>query len=125
MEGGESGILEASPGAIALLMVFFLIITLGIENGLHHLKAYFERRNKHGLLAAVTNLSNELMLLGVAGLLLTAIEPAVTKICMPESKLMDPWLSNVEGCACCLLRTEGVSKCFIEVGSSRVTLKSC
>lgn len=115
MSQDESGILEASPGAIALLIVFFLVVTLGIDHGLHHLKHYLKRRNKHGLLAAVTNLSNELMLLGVASLLLTAIEPAVTKVCLPAKSQMKPWLSNVQGCACCLTRTEGVSHCFIEV----------
>lgn len=122
MQQEESGILETSPGAIALLIVFFLVVTLGIEHGLHHLKNFLKRRNKHGLLAAVTNLANELMLLGVASLLLTAIAPAVTKICLPAKSQMRPWLSNVQGCACCLTRTEGVSHCFIEVSTVRQTV---
>eukprot|EP00775_Hariotina_reticulata_P006178 gene6178-6416_t len=129
---GDSGILEASPGALAVLVVAFLVITLGLERVLHVLRKWLQRvlllglalplvwdcdsfvnRNKRGLLAAVDNLASELMLLSVASLCLTALEPAVTKICLPAKNMLRPWLSNVQGCACCLARTQGVSECFL------------
>lgn len=56
------------------------------------------------------------MLLAVATLFLTALEPALTQICMPSGNTMPPWLANVNGCACCLAKTKGVTACFIEVG---------
>ncbi|WIA19680.1 hypothetical protein OEZ85_005608 [Tetradesmus obliquus] len=108
------GILETSPAAIALLIVFFLLVTLGFEKGLHHARQSLRRRKKFGLLAAVNNLSNELMLLAVATLFLTALEPALTQICIPSGNTMPPWLANVNGCACCLAKTKGVTACFIE-----------
>ncbi|KAF6252972.1 hypothetical protein COO60DRAFT_478769 [Scenedesmus sp. NREL 46B-D3] len=108
------GILETSPGAIAVLIVFFLLVTLGFEKGLHHAQQSLRRRKKFGLLAAVNNLSSELMLLAVAALFLTALEPAITQICLPAGSPMKPWLANVNGCACCLAKTKGVTECFIE-----------
>ncbi len=113
--GSGTGILEASPGTLAVVIVFFLFVTLGTEHALRAVKRALARRRRLGLLAAVTNLANELMLLGLASLLLSALEPAVVKICSPATGRMEPWLTNVHGCACCLLRTEGVSRCFIEV----------
>jgi hypothetical protein len=79
-----------------------------------------QRRKKFGLLAAVNNLSNELMLLAVATLFLTALEPAITQICVPSGNSMPPWLANVNGCACCLAKTKGVTACFIEVSCTFV-----
>eukprot|EP00882_Tetradesmus_deserticola_P030280 GHRQ01033981.1.p1 GENE.GHRQ01033981.1~~GHRQ01033981.1.p1 ORF type:complete len:226 (+),score=26.38 GHRQ01033981.1:198-875(+) len=118
MAGGGNehtkGILETSPGAIAVILVFFLLVTLGFEKGLHYVRRSLRRRKKFGLLAAVNNLSSELMLLAVATLFLTALEPAITKICMPSGDTMKPWLAYVNGCACCLAKTEGVTACFIE-----------
>ncbi|KIY94682.1 hypothetical protein MNEG_13280 [Monoraphidium neglectum] len=58
-------------------MVFFLVVTLGLEASLHHIRAFLRRRRKAGLLAAVNHLSSELMLLGVASLILTALEPSL------------------------------------------------
>jgi hypothetical protein len=76
---------------------------------------FLQRRKKFGLLAAVDNLSSELMLLSVAKLLLTALAPTITKIWMPSGNTYKPWLANVNGCACCLAKTKGVTPCFIEV----------
>jgi hypothetical protein len=77
-----------------------------------------QRRKKYGLLAAVNNLSSELMLLSVATLFLTALAPAITTICMPTGNTMKPWLANVEGCACCLAKTKGVTPCFVQVSAT-------
>lgn len=57
------------------------------------------------------------MLLAVASIFLTALEPAVTKVCLPADQTMQPWLLHVNGCACCLAKTEGVTPCFLEVSS--------
>lgn len=102
-----------------MIIVFFLIFTLGLEFLLHRTRRALRRRRKAGLLAAVNHLSSELMLLGSASLILIALEPTLEKVCLPANSVMRPWLSHVsaDGCACCLLRTEGVSDCFLEVGA--------
>ncbi|KAI8463937.1 MAG: hypothetical protein J3K34DRAFT_462197 [Monoraphidium minutum] len=110
----ELSILEASPGVIAIIMIFFLVFTLGLEHALRAARAALRRRRKAGLLAALGHLSSELMLLGVASLVLTALQPQLEVICYPARHAMAPWLSHVDGCACCLTRTRGVSKCFLE-----------
>jgi hypothetical protein len=92
------------------------VVTLTLDFLLHRLRAFLRRRRKAGLLTAVNHLSGELMLLGVASLLLTAIEPRLEHICLKTGDAMRPWLFRVEGCACCLARTEGVSECFLQVG---------
>jgi hypothetical protein len=71
-------------------------------------------RNKKGLLKATNNLANEIMLLGVASLLLMACTPALTRVCTPKEHTFKPWLYNVKPCACCLSRTKGVSPCFLK-----------
>jgi hypothetical protein len=95
-------------------MVFFLVVTLGLEASLHHIRAFLRRRRKAGLLAAVNHLSSELMLLGVASLILTALEPSLETVCLPARSQMRPWLDHVQGCACCLQRTHGISECYLQ-----------
>lgn len=69
------------------------------------------------------------MLLGLAILLLMVCEERIAQICHPikppsnppSNKGLQPWLSRVvgtkevKGCACCLAKTKGVSKCFLKV----------
>jgi hypothetical protein len=69
-------------GVIAVIMVFFLVVTLGLEHGLRLARRALARRNKAGLLAALNHLSSELMLLAVASLILTAVTPSLEHVCM-------------------------------------------
>jgi hypothetical protein len=65
------------------------------------------------------------MLLGLASLLLMACEERIASTCVyapafaTTSARLKPWLSRVEGCACCLQRTRGVSECFFQVCAAR------
>jgi len=74
-------------------------------------------RNKKGLLKATNNLANEIMLLGVASLVLMACTPTLTRVCTPKAHTFRPWLDNVKPCACCLSRTKGVSPCFLKASA--------
>eukprot|EP00877_Chromochloris_zofingiensis_P011728 jgi/Chrzof1/6809/Cz19g10160.t1 len=112
-EAGQ-GMLEASPGAIALVMLFFLVVTLGFERLVHAVKHFLTKRKRFGLVAAVNSMSNEIMLLGLAALILVAIETPLTNKCARVETRMRPWLSHVHDCACCLTRTRGVTDCFLQ-----------
>lgn len=112
--GAEISIMEASPGVISLIMFFFLVMTLGMEFFLERLRGWLRRRYKLGMLAAVNHLSSELMLLGAASLILTAMAPRLEHVCMPTKDTMRSWLSHVDSCACCLTRTRHISECFLE-----------
>ncbi|GBF95378.1 hypothetical protein Rsub_07806 [Raphidocelis subcapitata] len=109
----ELSMLESSPAVIAVIMVFFLLVTTGLDAALRATRRALRRRRKLGLLAAVNHLSSELMLLAVASLVLTAVEPRLEHLCLPTKGTMRPWLIHVHGCACCLTRTAGVSECFL------------
>lgn len=107
---------------LAVATLFSSCLTCRSCSVCYLLCAALQRRKKLGLLAAVDNLSSELMLLSVATLLLTALAPAITTICMPQGNTYKPWLSNVKGCACCLAKTKGVTPCFMQV---RAALPHC
>lgn len=66
------------------------------------------------------------MLLGLAILLLNVCEDSIASTCYKVNEQGDggalkPWLSrvvgtkDVQGCACCLAKTKGISECFMEV----------
>ncbi|CAL8467379.1 g6916 [Coccomyxa elongata] len=113
---GESGtsLLETPPFVIAVVFLFFLVVTLGFEKILHHITHYLKKRGKHGLVAAMNNMTNELMLLGVATLLLLTFQKDIGQICIPSKAYAGKnWLDHVNGCACCLTRTAGVSPCYL------------
>lgn len=66
------------------------------------------------------------MLLGLAVLLLNVCEDKIASTCYRIQTTgggggLQPWLSRVtgtkevQGCACCLAKTKGVSDCFLEV----------
>lgn len=68
----------------------------------------------------------EIMLLGLAVLLLNVCENKISATCYKIQGHgggggLQPWLSNVvgtdkvKGCACCLAKTEGVTECFTQV----------
>jgi hypothetical protein len=70
------------------------------------------------------------MLLGLAILLLNVCEDHIASTCYlvnPEGGggALKPWLSRVvgtdevQGCACCLAKTKGISDCFMEVRETR------
>lgn len=109
-----------ASGAIALVMLFFLVVTLGFERLVHAVKHFLTKRKRFGLVAAVNSMSNEIMLLGLAALILVAIETPLTNKCARVETRMRPWLSHVHDCACCLTRTRGVTDCFLQVHGAQL-----
>ncbi|KAK9909834.1 hypothetical protein WJX75_008172 [Coccomyxa subellipsoidea] len=79
--GGGTSLLETPPYVIAIVFLFFLVVTLGFEKILHWITHYLKERGKHGLVAAMNNMTNELMLLGVATLLLLAFQKDIGRVC--------------------------------------------
>jgi hypothetical protein len=75
------------------------------------------------------------MLLGLAILLLNVCEDHIASTCYrvnPDNGggALKPWLSRVvgtdqvQGCACCLAKTKGISDCFMEVRDKRGAARS-
>jgi hypothetical protein len=120
---------------------------------MHRARASLRRHNKLGLLAALDTMASELMLLGVATLILLVVERNVAALCggcggcagcegvagarfqrrkrpRPRHPFLSPpllspavdaadyrlptWLDFVDGCACCLAKTAGVSGCYLQ-----------
>eukprot|EP00884_Botryococcus_braunii_P016874 jgi/Botrbrau1/3870/Bobra.0183s0094.1 len=111
-EEGTS-VLETPPVFIALVFVFFLVVTLGFEKILHYIKHHLQHKGKHGLVAAMDAMSSELMLMGFATLILLVFQRDINRICVQSKRYEGKnWLDHVHGCACCLANTRDVSPCY-------------
>ena len=94
----------------------------------HKFRHFLLSRNKLGLLAALDAMMNEILLLGFASLLLLMVQKNVSGLCFAEGDYkMSTWLDSVDGCACCLSRTEGVSDCYLKARGcgSAAAMKAC
>ncbi|KAK9829176.1 hypothetical protein WJX72_004342 [[Myrmecia] bisecta] len=112
---GGTSLLETPPYVIALVFLCVLLITQGVDKALELIRKQMEKYNKKGLLAAMGNMTTELMLLGVATLILVAFQSNIGRICVQAKRYVGhTWLDNVHGCACCLAQTEGVSECYLQ-----------
>ncbi|KAL3145465.1 Mlo15p, variant 2 [Trebouxia sp. C0010 RCD-2024] len=119
-------ILETESYIVALVFLIFLVLFVATEKLLEWRQANLTRRHKVGLLAALDAVKLELMLFGVASLLLKVLEDSITSICMPVPS-SHPWtiLSQLNGCECCLENTKGVSECFLEGSDCGANFCNC
>ncbi|KAK9807309.1 hypothetical protein WJX73_000139 [Symbiochloris irregularis] len=76
---------------------------------LHHLS----KRRKVALAAAAESMRDEIALLGIITLLVGVLEGPITRACVSPNGYRASWLTAVNGCACCLTTTGGVSPCFL------------
>jgi hypothetical protein len=76
-----TSILETSPLVLAGCMVFILGVTLFAEWLLHTLHHKLSKENRKGMLAALDAMKDELMLLGLAGLVLLSIGGTISRWC--------------------------------------------
>jgi mlo protein len=86
-EGGSSSdrSLEQTPTwAVAVVCLAFVVISLLLEQSIHHVSNWLSRRNKKALYEALEKLKAELMLLGFISLLLTVGQRPISMICIPE-----------------------------------------
>ncbi|XP_042400595.1 MLO-like protein 1 [Zingiber officinale] len=91
-EAGETGEaasgdvkLERTPTWIVASVCFVIVlVSLIVERLLHHLGKVLKRKNQKPLFDALQKVKEELMLLGFISLLLTVLQGAIQKICIPE-----------------------------------------
>ena len=82
--GGASAdatFLETPTYLLALLLLFFLVVSQLFERSAHALIRHFERRKRVGLAAATRTLVDELVLVGFVSLLLIAFQDSIAQIC--------------------------------------------
>ncbi|KAL4859220.1 MLO-like protein 14 [Chlorella vulgaris] len=111
----EAGFLDTPTFNLALLLFFMLAFSMLFEWSTKRLKLYLRRRKRNGLAQAVTNLVNEVTLVGLISLLLIVLQDPISKICMSYSPgVIETWtlIGNVRGCDCCLKYTDTVGSCF-------------
>eukprot|EP00253_Pinus_taeda_P024490 PITA_24490 len=83
--GGSERSLEQTPTwAVTVVCSAFVIISLLIENAIHHLGTWLSRRNKKALYDALEKVKAELMLMGFISFLLTVGQKPISKICIPK-----------------------------------------
>ncbi|DBA84760.1 hypothetical protein WJX77_002067 [Trebouxia sp. C0004] len=124
-ETGAS-ILETESYITALVFLTFLALFITFEKVLEWRRASLKRRRKFGLLAAVEASTSELMLFGVASLLLTIFQDSIASICI-KAPSSASWtiLSQLNGCPCCLKNTKSVTECFFEGEGCGPALCNC
>ncbi|XP_041020560.1 MLO protein homolog 1-like [Juglans microcarpa x Juglans regia] len=81
---GERTLKETPTWAVALVCAVFVIISILIEQGIHSLGKWFQKRHKKAMSEALEKIKAELMLLGFISLLITFGQQHIAKICIPE-----------------------------------------
>ncbi len=74
-------ILETSPVTLTTCLAVLIICSLILEKGLHALHNYLHERDRRGMISALDNMKNELMLLGFASLVLIMFENRIARFC--------------------------------------------
>ncbi|KAH7623763.1 putative MLO-like protein 11 [Nannochloris sp. 'desiccata'] len=113
IEGLSTSLLETPTYVLAILLVFFLILTLGFEHGIHALKRTLRNRGRAGLVQAVDKAVLELTLLGFVSLILMLFQDYIPDICISYKTSQADWtlLQSLNDCPCCLSNTYGVTTC--------------
>ncbi|XP_022769423.1 MLO protein homolog 1-like [Durio zibethinus] len=85
MAASKGRSLEQTPTwAVAAVSAIFVIISILIEQGIHSLGKWFQKRHKKAMMEALEKIKAELMLLGFISLLLTVGTYYIPEICIPE-----------------------------------------
>lgn len=127
MADGEGvSILETESYTLALVFLIFLAVFITVEKLIKWRQAVLTRRHKVGLLAALDAVKVELMLFGLASLLLKVLESPITSICIPvPSTYRWTMLSQLNGCECCLRHTKAISECFLDHSGCGANFCNC
>ncbi|DBA84759.1 TPA: hypothetical protein ACH3X1_005802 [Trebouxia sp. C0004] len=117
MAGETTGvsILETASYIIALVFLALLVLFVTFQKLLDWRREQLRKHHKVGLLAALEAVQSEIMLFGLASLLLNLFEAPIGSICI-HAATSSTWtiLSQLNGCPCCLRNTKQVSKCWLE-----------
>lgn len=83
--GGNERSLEQTPTwAVAVVCLVFIVISILLEQAIHHVGQWLMRRQKKSLYEALDKIKAELMLLGFISLLLTVGQKPISKICVSK-----------------------------------------
>lgn len=83
--GGNDRSLQQTPTwAVTVVCSAFVIISLLIEQAIHHVGTWLSRRNKKALYDALEKVKAELMIMGFISFLLTVGQTPISRICIPE-----------------------------------------
>ncbi|GMY28951.1 MLO-like protein 9 [Fagus crenata] len=87
MAGGEAGAreLDQTPTwAVAAVCAVIVVLSIVLEEVLHMVGEWFQKRKKDALFEALEKIKGELMVLGFISLLLTFGQTYIARICIPE-----------------------------------------
>uniref|UniRef100_A0A2N9FYG8 MLO-like protein n=1 Tax=Fagus sylvatica TaxID=28930 RepID=A0A2N9FYG8_FAGSY len=87
MAGGEAGAreLDQTPTwAVAAVCAVIVVLSIILEEVLHMVGEWFQKRKKDALFEALEKIKGELMVLGFISLLLTFGQTYIARICIPE-----------------------------------------
>lgn len=125
---GEEGasVLETKSYIISIVFLIFCVLFVLFEKLIEWRREHLTKRHKLGLLACLNAVTSEVMLFGLASLLLNLFEDPITKICIPASGSTS-WtiLSVLDGCPCCLRNTRDITECWLDGRECGTDLCNC
>ncbi|WOL00024.1 MLO-like protein 6 [Canna indica] len=89
-DGGGRTLEQTATWAVAAVCFLLVVISIGIEHGIHLIAKWLEKHHKRALHEALEKVKSELMLLGFISLLLTVGQSTISEICVPRS-VADSW----------------------------------
>nr|CAD1830740.1 unnamed protein product [Ananas comosus var. bracteatus] len=95
IHGGDLRSLALTPTwSVATVLTIFVAVSLLVERSIHRLSSWLKKTHRNPLFEALEKMKEELMLLGLISLLLTATSRAISSICI-DSKFYN---SNFSPC---------------------------
>ncbi|XP_030951032.1 MLO-like protein 9 [Quercus lobata] len=83
-EGGGAKELDQTPTwAVAAVCAVLIVISILLEEAIHKLGLWFQKRKKDALVEALEKIKGELMVLGFISLILTFGQTYIARICIP------------------------------------------
>lgn len=113
IEGLNASVLETPTFVLALVLCFFVLVTLALQHVYLGIQHWLRRSGREGLALAVEKMVLELTLLGFVSLILLLFQTNLPEVCIPYKGEGQEWtlLSNMGSCPCCLKDTAGLTTC--------------
>ncbi|KAK9053467.1 hypothetical protein SSX86_030101 [Deinandra increscens subsp. villosa] len=87
--GAGRGLDETATWSVALVCAIIVVISIMLEEMLHHVGHFLKEKHKVGLLEALEKIKTELMVLGFISLLLTFCQNYIAAICVSKVLTQD------------------------------------
>ena len=79
--GAGKNIEQTAANRICVVLIGFVVFSLGLEVGIERLEEYYEHRGREGMVEVIGKIKEEFLLVGVLSLMLMLLEDTLFAVC--------------------------------------------